>query len=631
MLNTLRKNTAGWVAKIFIGMLAFSFAIWGIADIFGGYSQRNVAQVGDQKISIEAYRRAYQRQLQALSARLGRTLSTQEARAFGITTGVLNRLVAEASISKHSSILGLGVTDKAIADNIYRDAAFQDSSGKFSRIIFDQRIRNAGLNEQSYVISQRGAAIREQVTATFVDDLPVPRALLSSFDRYQNEKRSLRFFNLPLSEAGDIKKPDEKELKKYYEAHKQVFTAPEYRKLAVLVLRPEDLKANIEISEDDVKAAYESRKDSFTIPERRHIQQISFPDLKTAEKAHKELQSGKSFLDIAKSRDFSESDIDLGTITKKELADQKIAETAFALKKDKFSNPVKGTLATVILRVTKIEPGAVTTYDQAKKDLRDSLAIEKAQNEVLDIQDSVEDSRASGATLEEVSKKLNIKFVEIDAVDKEGKDREGKKINKLSELTAILRTAFASDVGVENDPIEISKGGVAWVDVIDVIQAKLKPFDTVKNDVTEAWRGKEQRLALANMARGLVERARKGETLEDLAKPFKAKVQTSKAVKRSENAEGVPASAIAQAFALPKDGIGSAAHQDKKGRIVFKVVKIERPADLTTKTADEIKQRVRPTLANDFLAQYIAGLQKTYGVNVNQRALETAMGQARGL
>ncbi len=33
MLSTLRSKSGGIVAKIFIGVLAMSFAIWGVSDI----------------------------------------------------------------------------------------------------------------------------------------------------------------------------------------------------------------------------------------------------------------------------------------------------------------------------------------------------------------------------------------------------------------------------------------------------------------------------------------------------------------------------------------------------------------------------------------------------------------------
>ena len=55
MLEALRKATANWIAKLFIGLLVLSFAVWGVADIFGGYGRRTVAKVGDTEISYQDF------------------------------------------------------------------------------------------------------------------------------------------------------------------------------------------------------------------------------------------------------------------------------------------------------------------------------------------------------------------------------------------------------------------------------------------------------------------------------------------------------------------------------------------------------------------------------------------------
>ncbi|HAT84878.1 MAG TPA: hypothetical protein DCS30_02245, partial [Rhizobiales bacterium] len=47
MMEFMRTMAAGWVAKIFMGLLVLSFAVWGIADIFNGFGRGAVATVGD--------------------------------------------------------------------------------------------------------------------------------------------------------------------------------------------------------------------------------------------------------------------------------------------------------------------------------------------------------------------------------------------------------------------------------------------------------------------------------------------------------------------------------------------------------------------------------------------------------
>ena len=58
---------------------------------------------------------------------------------------------------------------------------------------------------------------------------------------------------------------------------------------------------------------------------------------------------------LAKEQGLSESDIDLGTLARTELADPTIAEAAFNLEANTVSEPVAGKLGgVVLLRVTEI-------------------------------------------------------------------------------------------------------------------------------------------------------------------------------------------------------------------------------------------------------------------------------------
>src|SRR5438552_2801519 len=54
MLQAMRKYAKGWVASVFLGLLALSFGVWGIADIFRGGGDDSVEPAGDQLVSAAA-------------------------------------------------------------------------------------------------------------------------------------------------------------------------------------------------------------------------------------------------------------------------------------------------------------------------------------------------------------------------------------------------------------------------------------------------------------------------------------------------------------------------------------------------------------------------------------------------
>jgi peptidyl-prolyl cis-trans isomerase D len=62
MLRGIHKASSTWLGKAVmaavVGVIAVSFAIWGIGDIFRGFGRNAVATIGGTEISIEQFRRS---------------------------------------------------------------------------------------------------------------------------------------------------------------------------------------------------------------------------------------------------------------------------------------------------------------------------------------------------------------------------------------------------------------------------------------------------------------------------------------------------------------------------------------------------------------------------------------------
>ena len=65
MLRGIRKASANWLGRAVMGMvmvlLAASFAVWGINDIFRGFGRSTLAKIGGTEIPIEQFRQTVQR------------------------------------------------------------------------------------------------------------------------------------------------------------------------------------------------------------------------------------------------------------------------------------------------------------------------------------------------------------------------------------------------------------------------------------------------------------------------------------------------------------------------------------------------------------------------------------------
>ena len=626
-LDTLRKGAGRFVGLILVSLLVISFAVWGIADIFTGYGSQTLIRVGDTDINSQGYLRAQQEVLRSMSQQAKRSLSLQEARAMGLENRVLERVIGGAAVDTHAKHLGLGISDDALLAKIMTDPSFQDSAGNFNPVAFQQALRNIGMNEPGYIYSLREQNLRRQLLTTVGDASNSPQVLVDALNRFNEERRILSYVLVTKSAADAVGAPTETALKAYYDNHEAKFTQPEFRKLGLLAVTPETVKEQVNITEDDLMASYEAQRDQLGKPERRHLQQMAFPDMESAKAAHDKIASGADFVEVGAELGLSEGDVELGAVAHSELADPKVADKAFELDVNTVSEPMAGKLGSVVLvRVTAIEPGETPSYEDSKDDIEKNILKERASGAIFDTHDRVEDELGAGSTLAEIANKLGLNYQLIDQIDRQGRTPDGTAIT-LPAQKDVLNGTFATDTGIENDPIDARDEGVIWYEVLGVTPENLKPFDDVRDEVETGWHEDETRNQVAKFAQGLVTSlSNGGKSLEDVATELNAEVLPTSGLKRDDITVNVLPPAVAQAFTLPKGGYGSAPSGVDEGRIVFKVDDVVEPPVLDERMTKTLKAQLGLLLSEDTIAEYFGALESRYGVKVNQQALAKLVG-----
>lgn len=632
MLRGMRKASSNWLGKtimsVMFGVLIVSFGIWGIADIFKGFGQSSLAKIGNTEITTEQFRNLFTDKVQQIGRQFGRPITMEQARAFGLDRQVLQQVIAEAALDEGARRMGLGQSDADVVRAISEDPNFKGLDGKFDPDRFNQLIRQFGYNEQRYIAEQRRVSVRRQLTGTVASGAEPSKTQIEALIRFQNEQRSVEYVNLTEAQAGTIDPPSPEALAAYFEDRKPLFRAPEYRKLAVLALSPEDLAKTITVSDEDAKKVFELQRDRYMTPERRQVYQIAFPNADEAKAAREKIAAGTSFEDIAKERNLTPSDIDLGTVTKAAIGDPAIANAAFALAPDSVSEPVKGALVTALLKVTKIEPGATPTFESLAEVIKREIATERARAQLQDLHNKIEDERGGGSNIAEAAQKLGLKAITIEAIDRSGRGPDGKPVTGLPQGIDIVSPAFASNVGVENDPVQFN-GGELWFDVLGVTPSRDRSLEEVKDQVEKRWRDEEIAKRLRAKATDMIAKLDKGAKFDAEAAALGVKVETATAFKRDAEIKGVPERLIAAAFRTPKDGNGQTEGANSSDWIVFKVTDVITPTvDMASDDVKKLKETLRSALSDEQIAQYVTKLETDVGTTINQNAFAVATGAA---
>lgn len=628
MLGTLRDAAGSWLAKGLLSILVLSFAVWGISGRLAGglVGHESVITVGGTKVSVNEYRLAYDRQLNAMSQQFGQRITREQATALGIDNQVLAQLVSGALLDEQARKLGLGLSKDRLAELTRDDPAFKGPSGQFDRRTFEYMLQQAGMRPEDYLSNRSKVAMRQQIVEAVSDGLKAPDTFLKAVALYRGEDRTVDYLVLPKSLVEPIPAPSDSELSSYFEANKKTYAAPEYRKFSYTRLDPEDIMDPSSVTDQQVKDDYEKNKARYTTPEMRTIEQLVFKSKDAANAALDSLKTGATFDKLVAAEGKTEADTLLGTLSKDKIPDKAVADAAFALNLNEVSKVVEGSFGPVLLRVTEIKPQVVKTEAEVAGEIRKDLALGEANRILLDAHDSYEDSRAAGDTFAEAAAKQKLKVVTIDAIDRTGQAPDGTIVKGLPQSADLIKAVFDAEVGTENEGLPTAADGYVFYEVEGITPARDRTLDEVRPKVVADWTAAETTKRLSEKAEALEKQLKGGETLDAIAGELKLEKQTKRGVKRDTDDADFGKEGAAAMFDVGEGGTGLIAAPTGEAKILFKVAEVIEPAGADASSVPEDMQKSFASgISDDLLDEMVAQLQTQYPVQIDQVAISQAL------
>ena len=621
MLEAIRKRSAGIVVKALLGLLILSFAMWGVADVFSpGGSDQTLASVGDVSIQPEEVRRDYQREIDRLSSTFGTRIDVEQARMFGLGKAVVQRAVQRTLYDLGAAELGIIATDDLVRRDIRNFSGFKNAQGQFERARFNQLLQSNRLSEAGYVTLTRGDIVRGQYLS-MVNTAPLtPKHLANALYAHRNEKRIAETVTFLFDAETGVGEPDAATLAEFHKENAQTYTAPEYRKLTFISLTAAEIAKEIAVSDDTVRQAYEDRMEEFSEPEKRDLLQIRFKEEAQARSAHDRLKTGDDFLKVAQELAGMDARATaLGSMKKSELPPA-LATVAFNLEPQSFSEPVKSVIGWHILRLKGITPARQQTIEETGPELKKQIQAEQSIDSLYHLANRMEDELGGGSTLEEAALALNLPLTSQDEIDSTGRTPAGTKVSGVP-TASFMETAFSTPEGQESNLIEAGDDGYFIVRVDAVTQPVLKPLDSVRADVTKAWKARQRRQMAETNGAAMIEQIKAGGDFNKLAAERGLTVTTTPAVGR-EGAANLPRLIMEGLFSAKLNETVAAAGTD--GYVIARIKEIK-PANPAA-DAEKVKavsDQLTASIRNDLMSQLATGLQKEFPVSINSEAINS--------
>jgi peptidyl-prolyl cis-trans isomerase D len=629
MLNVIRQKAGSWVVKVLLLLLVVSFAIWGIGDVFfGGVRNPTVATVGSTEISASELADAFNRSLNNLQRRLGRTIDREQAIQFGLMQQTLQDLIARRLIDLRARDMGLTVADDTLRQLVTDDPVFQ-SAGRFDRDRFEQLLRASGMTEQSYLASLRQDIVRSTLTSSLTAPVAVPETLVDTIYRYRNEERRGHYVAVAASSIVDPPQPSEDDLAAFHEAHQDRFTTPEYRRLSFVTLAPEDLIDEIAVDEAQIEAEYQARLDRYRTPERRSVEQLLAPDQETIEKAARQVAEGASFDQVAETLAAEGVSSDkLGQITRSDLPPGP-ADAIFALAEGEVSQPIKSPFGWHLFKLTEILPEKTVPLAEVHDELARELALAEARDRLPDVATRLDDELAAGSDLAEAASAVGLQVKSLAAVDARGNAPDDGRPDALPDWPEFLQVAFETPAGEVSLLEETESGTYFVVRVDEVMPPRVKPVDEVRPQLVEGWQAEKRRELARQRAEELLAQLKDGASLDELATAQNLTVTPIEPLERSASGDdqGLNRAVVRALFATAP---GKLADQVVELGDAFAVVATDEviAADPAADPdgVERLKNELAADMQSDLLAQFENQLRHDYPVEIDGAAINRVIG-----
>lgn len=621
MLQAIRSKAGSVVVKGLFALLILTFGIWGIGDIFRNRpTDTAVAAVGGQSIDANTLQTALQPALERLSTQTGSPVDLHQAKQMGVVDQVLGQLVDGSLLDQEAQHMQLDVSDNVIREAITQDPMFRAAGGTFDRSAFNAVLAANHMTEPQYVARLRRDIPRQDLVSAVTAGAAAPGSLVEQLYRYRDERRIADVVSLPAANAGDVGQPSAAELTRFYDAHRDMFRAPEYRGFALASLTPSDFAPRIQIPEDKLKSAYDQRQDEFILPERREVEQLLFPSEDKAKTAQAALTAGKDWKEVAGAAGQDAQSIDLGLVKRDELP-QIFADAAFGLPPDKPSQPIKSALGWHILRVTRIVPPTTQTFAEVKARLQADLAHSDAVDQLYTVANHVDDALAGGATLDEAAAKFGLKKTTVAAVDDKGMGRDDKPVSLPVSPAEVLKLAFATEEGRTSRVTQTPDGAIFVLHIDKIAAPSARPLGDVKDKAIAAWQAEKRNDKAAKEAEALAAAVKPGMQLSAVAAAKGLKTTTPPPLQRqSQDTAGLPPALVDKVFAAKPGGVVT--FSDATGSYVAQLTKVQEPA-VAAKGADPaLGREVTAGVQGDLAEEYTRALRSRFPVEIHQETLD---------
>ena len=516
MLQDLRENSQGVIAKVIIGFIVAIFALTGVEWLIGGFiASPPVAEINGEEIT-EAQ---LQFNTQNLLASLGGADIDQEL----LEQIALNQLIEETVLKQSAERAGMIVSSDRVDRAIIENPSFQ-INGVFDSDLAVRTMASQGYNIPLYRQALSQSMLLGQIANAYSASNFITDSELESIAELTQQTRDFRYVSVTMGTRTLGNAISQEEIQRYYDENPAEFTQEESANINYVVLDRNVIADEIQVDEAEIRAQYEAQRADFEGSSEKRASHILFEvggstdeaaAMELAATARQRLLDGEDFgavaLEMSSDTVSAEEGGDIG-YTDGSAFPQPIEAALETLALNEISEPVVTEFG---VHVVKLTEDAENVY-QAFEEVSDRIERELKSAEVdLLFAERIEDmSNLAFETgdLITISEQLGLEIQSADSVPRAGS-------SGLFANQALVTAAFSDEVMLEgnnSDVIEIGDNQAVVLRVQQFNESAVLPLDDVMGEISIILRTQMEREAVQSLGEELLIAAEEGGDVDAL-------------------------------------------------------------------------------------------------------------------
>ena len=518
MLQDIRDNSQGVIAKVIIGFIVAIFALFGVDSIMNGFiTSPPVAEINGEEVS--------EAQLQANTQNL---LNSIGGSADSLDQGLLEQIalgqiVEEVLLRQSAQASNMSVSSNRVDRSIIENPNFQ-INGVFDPDLAIRTMASQGFSIPIYRDTLQQQMLLSQLANAYSSSAFVTDSELERIAGLAAQTRNFRYLSIPLGTRTLGTAISDAQIQSYYTENPQDFTQPETVSVSYVLLDKNIISNEIELDEGVIEAQYETERSAFEGSAEKRASHILFEvggdlseeqALEMAATAKQRIDAGEDFgavaLDVSTDTVSAEDGGDIG-YTDGTAFPVALEEMLEILSVDEVSGPVISGFGVHIVMLTEDSENVFQSFEEVADRIERQLKSSEVELIYAQRLGDLSNLAFETGNLETISEELGLDVLISGTFGRTGG-------SGIFSNQALIAAAFSEEVlleGNNSEVVELSPSQAVVLNVLLFNEAAVLPIEEVEPEIAVIIRTQMEREAVQALNDQLLTNIENDESVDQL-------------------------------------------------------------------------------------------------------------------